>query len=370
MCIDLKQPKTLDFCLRIRAYVPLTVAAIISLLLHLCGFLIMPDRIFEHKDRSKLVQQQSLELTLTHQQDQSPQLNYLEVNPDVPENKPDRADAYSFKDQQAAGESGIDSDSSMPQLAGDRESKKLIQHDGPTQEIRQQPAITNLTKLDQETEIPESKAAQLMPLTSELPALPNILDEPEISSSEAGITNKLPNDQRDPMNDSLDSMTYDLYMPDPGSTVAKNQDSEMQAEDSINRPQPSVRPRLSPEVLVGQQMQTSGGRVRRGTLAIDASFSEFGEYEQQFYSALQAGWYQEIDFFQPIDRASQVVIQFVLQADGMIRDIEVISSNASRIASLLCQNALSKRSPFRVWTREMIETYGEERQMRVSFRYR
>ena len=91
---------------------------------------------------------------------------------------------------------------------------------------------------------------------------------------------------------------------------------------------------------------------------MDASFSEFGEYEQQFYSALQAGWYQEIDFFQPIDTATRVVIQFVLQADGVIRDIEVLSSNASRIASLLCQNALSKRSPFRVWTREMVDTLG------------
>jgi hypothetical protein len=103
---------------------------------------------------------------------------------------------------------------------------------------------------------------------------------------------------------------------------------------------------------------------------MDASFSEFGEYEQQFYSALQAGWYQEIDFFQPIDTATRVVIQFVLQADGVIRDIEVLSSNASRIASLLCQNALSKRSPFRTWTREMVDTFGEERQMRVVFHYR
>ena len=102
-------------------------------------------------------------------------------------------------------------------------------------------------------------------------------------------------------------------------------------------------------------MQSDGGRVRRGTLPwTPASIWWY----DAIYSALQAGWYQEIDFFNPlIPLHGGDSVCFA----GRWRDPGhwVLSSNASRIASLLCQNALSKRSPFRVWTREMVDTFGE-----------
>ena len=82
---------------------------------------------------------------------------------------------------------------------------------------------------------------------------------------------------------------------------------------------PRIRPRLSPELLHGPLMASTGSAARRGTLAIDSTFSEFGEYQQQFYAAIQSGWYQEIDFFQPIDTAARVQIRFTLLANGSIK---------------------------------------------------
>ena len=117
-------------------------------------------------------------------------------------------------------------------------------------------------------------------------------------------------------------------------------------------------------------MRSEGGTNRRGSLAIDATFSEFGEYEQQFYTALQAGWYQEIDFFQPIDTSVRVVVGFRITADGVIHDVEVLHTTAGSIATLICQTALTKRSPFRPWTREMVQVFGEERMLQVVFHYR
>ena len=358
MPLNLTQSKRPEFHHEIRLWSPLTIAVILSFLLHLAGLYILPERLFKFEQPANSAQRAPLELTLPSPQLHSPPQQYAEVNPDVVENKPDRADAYSFKDQQAAGESGIDPDSKMPQTSGELAGQKLLQNERPIQEPAQQSELPNLTQLASQEETFAAKAAEVLPSSAVLPPKPDFLKDPNTQQS-SGVTSN------DPTNDAPNTESLapapkiiELYAPDAHSRPTGDQGSEKQAVDSINRPQPSVRPRLAPELLTGPQMQSEGGRVRRGTLAMDASFSEFGEYEQQFYSALQAGWYQEIDFFQPIDTATRVVIQFVLQADGVIRDIEVLSSNASRLASLLCQNALSKRSPFRLWTREMVDTLG------------
>jgi hypothetical protein len=116
-------------------------------------------------------------------------------------------------------------------------------------------------------------------------------------------------------------------------------------------------------------MQSNSSARRRGALAVDATFSEFGEYERQFYAAVQTGWFQEIDFFQPIDTATQVHVRFTLHADGRVSDVEAVKSNASEIATFICETAISKRSPFRPWTREMVRVFGEERTIRVRFNY-
>lgn len=368
MYLHFKQPKRSEFYGKFRLWTPLTLAAILSLLLHLCGLLILPERIFKFEQPLNPAQQAPLDLTLSSPQVHSPPEQYAEVNPDVAENKPDRADAYSFKDQQAAGESGLDPDSKMPQVHGALEAKKLLQNDHPLQQPAQPSEIAHLIELGPQAETSESIATPDLLPPLKLPSLPDFLKAPE--TSQARGANDLVSDTHTAAQVVPDPKLIELYAPNAHTTVAEDSGTDQTAAHAVDRPQPSVRPRLSPDILAGPQMQSDGGRVRRGTLAMDASFSEFGEYEQQFYSALQAGWYQEIDFFQPIDTATRVVIQFVLQADGVIRDIEVLSSNASRIASLLCQNALSKRSPFRVWTREMVETFGEARQMRVVFHYR
>ena len=74
--------------------------------------------------------------------------------------------------------------------------------------------------------------------------------------------------------------------------------------------------------------------------ALDASFSEFGEYEQQFYSALQVGWYNEVAFYKPLDSGTQVSISFILKSDGSIDSVTVLSSSAGLIATTICESAI------------------------------
>lgn len=158
--------------------------------------------------------------------------------------------------------------------------------------------------------------------------------------------------------------------PKSAEVVAEADTADGAGGASDAKPVPRARPRLNPELITGPLMNSRGSAARRGSLSLDASFSEFGEYEQQFYAALQLGWYQEIEFFQPIDTATSVLVRFVMSADGSIADVQVLQSNASTIATEICTTAISKRSPFRPWTREMIEVFGKQRTLTIRFNYR
>ena len=137
---------------------------------------------------------------------------------------------------------------------------------------------------------------------------------------------------------------------------------------NLEKPQPQATQQQKQEEKQEEKEEEKEGR--RGALAIDATFSEFGEYQQQFYAALQSGWYQEIDFFEPIDTSTRVVVSFRITADGVIDCVEVLHTTASEIATLICQTALTKRSPFRPWTKEMVIVFGQERTLEVVFHYR
>ena len=136
------------------------------------------------------------------------------------------------------------------------------------------------------------------------------------------------------------------------------------------QPQPRARPRLAPELITGPLMRSEGSASRRGSLALDATFSEFGEYQQQFYAAIQTGWYQEIEFFEPIDTATRVHVRFTIHADGRVMNVKAVQTTASEIATFICETAIIKRSPFRPWTKEMVQVFGKQRELNVVFHYR
>ena len=148
---------------------------------------------------------------------------------------------------------------------------------------------------------------------------------------------------------------------------AKGRESDSSAVEA--RPLPRKRPTLPPDLVYGSLMRSKGSADRRGALAIDATFSQFGEYEQQFYLAVQAGWYQEIEFFQPIDTSTRVEVEFRIQSNGIVDEVKILNSTAGEVATWICQLALTKRSPFRPWTEEMVQVFGQERTMKVVFSY-
>lgn len=344
---------------------PSLIALLITLILHVGLFKVVPDELFM-KQSADDFSEKAIELTL--EQPDAETLQYVEANPEAPENKPDRSDNYSFRDQQAADEDPNDSQKDdMPAVAGEEASRKIVQ--GSIDQEERIPPESGVYRFSEGSA--SGQDGSLEPYQATRPVLPTpdfIQQQPEIDEG-PGSSPDFKGSGQEFAREAVDSdAPVELYRTGPegrdGSDSASAADRSAEA-----KPLPRKRVTLPPDLIQGPLMRSKSSASRRGALAIDATFSQFGEYEQQFYAAVQAGWYQEIDFFQPIDTSAYVVVQFRIHADGTIDEVKVLDSTASEIATLICQTALSKRSPFRPWTVEMIKVFGQKRVMQVKFSY-
>lgn len=317
--------------------------------------------------------EEAIELTLLPPEPVTPEeMRYVEANPDAPENEPDPTDQYSFRSQQAANPEESDSPLEAPNVDGEAvDSTKILQ--GAVDPSPPMPSGVYTTKGEGEGNEggqagAHANAAVEPPTPKPAPAF--LQQAPETTDG-TGSTLDAIGQGETPTEQPSEEAQVDLYRPNTPTNpnqVAEQGDGHGGSPEA--KPVPRARPRLSPELIHGPLAKSQGASLRRGAIALDATFSEFGEYEQQFYAALQAGWYQEIEFFQPIDTHSSVRVRFKIQSDGTIVDTEVVSSNASEIATIICETAITKRSPFRPWTKEMVKVFGDERTLTVTFHYR
>ena len=347
-------------------------ALLITLLVHVSVLLLLPPEWLRMQNLQQRADSAQLELALLAAQPPDPaQLRFVEANPQAPENVPDRSDHYSFRNQQAAAPSPSEGLLAAPQIDGEADSQKIVPGaqpaPPPTPGLYAPPAPPGSGD-GADGGAAGARAAAAVPPAPPLPPAPAFIQQQPISATGPGSRLTAPGAAREDLAQADPDAPIQVYQPAAPAPLAERGDGAGGVEAS--RPKPRPRPRLAAELLQGPLMRSRGAVSRRGSLAIDATFSEFGEYQQQFYAALQAGWYQEIEFFQPIDTSTRVLVAFRIQADGSIHDIEVLHSTASEVATIICENALSKRSPFRPWTREMIEVFGTERTLRVVFHYR
>ncbi len=349
-------------------------ALVVAALVHIVLVRVLPERLLmssvltgnDHSDEAFSVEI-DLEQPLTPEQ-----LKFVEANPEAPENEPDRKDQYSFRSQQAADEVPSEDLLNAPRVEGEEDSQKILQ--GALSEPSPlAPGVYSSAVRPGEGEGTDGgklgRTAPVVMAPAPPPPAPDFLKQEPISEEGTGSRLELVGKAKERMEEPSPDAPLEIYQPQATPDVLLPVgDGNGGRPDA--KPMPRTRPRLSPELLHGPLMSSTSSASRRGRLAIDATFSEFGEYEQQFYAALQTGWYQEIDFFQPIDTAAQVLVRFTMHADGSIDDVEAVQSTASKVATVICTSAISKRSPFRPWTKEMVEVFGQERTLNVVFHYK
>jgi hypothetical protein len=108
-----------------------------------------------------------------------------------------------------------------------------------------------------------------------------------------------------------------------------------------------------------------------GMIAIEAKFSEFGDYLQRMYEAIGYQWLLLANQTRrgAAQISSRVVLEFIIYSEGGIENLRVVHSTAGQAATVICKDAIQSRSPFGRWTEEMVRTLGEEQTIRVTFIY-
>ena len=292
---------------------------------------------------------------------------YAEVNPEAVENKPDKSQVYSFQDQQAGDTSMREDNSPVPLINGNEAyASKIVSAEVVSEEAQLSPGIYAKNK---NTTMESDSGKTDLILTHAEVALRSQTNPFEFEENKTGVDVMTFQNEEALIPKTIGQskiipITKNALIATPKSV------SEGSKAPEKTRPIPMVRPKLSAEITKGPTMQSQASANKFGIIALDASFSEFGEYEQQFYSALQVGWYNEVAFYKPLDSGTEVSISFILKSDGSIHSVSVLSSTAGLIATTICESAITKRSPFRPWTQEMIQVFGEQKELKVRFYYR
>ncbi len=132
------------------------------------------------------------------------------------------------------------------------------------------------------------------------------------------------------------------------------------------------RPRASiPSGTAGLLLRNSVGVNRAGAVAIDARFSQYGDYTQRMLEAIQSSWWSIIERsqFEGVQRG-RVTVRFRLHRDGTVTDAVILSNEVTRVMSLACKDAVMAPAPYDIWRADMVALYGESDMVTINFYYR
>jgi hypothetical protein len=361
-------------------YESLLASFFLTLLIHLLAYFTIPKAItaVPGPERERVNEVEYVYQDIEEEPKPETQL-FVEANPDVPTNLPDTTLNIAARDQQAAQEEPTEIViNDTPFLEGEEAlSPKILAGMFPSQsqpviEASQQPMRVQGAE---QSSIPLIEEGVVF-ASPEPPPRPDFIDqEPDAEEGMASLLE--PGEGEDPAEQPADRVPLAINL-NPDSiegSIARNQNSQTQAADAQSQTQPQLpkpRPRLSADILPGPMMKSTSSVPGLGMIAIEAKFSEFGDYLQRMYEAIGYQWLLLANQTRRASAqiASRVVIEFIIFNEGDIENLRVVHSTAGQAATIICKDAVQSRSPFGVWTDEMVRTLGEEQTIRVTFIYR
>ena len=153
--------------------------------------------------------------------------------------------------------------------------------------------------------------------------------------------------------------------PGPGKSAAQPSPAPVPVAANPDRPRASV-----PSGTYGLLLRRPVGVSRAGSIAIDARFSNYGDYTQRMLEAIQSTWWSIIERsrFEGVTRGS-VIVRFRLHRDGTVTDAQILGSEVSRVMSLACKDAVMAPAPYDIWRADMVAMYGESDTVTINFIY-
>jgi outer membrane biosynthesis protein TonB len=153
--------------------------------------------------------------------------------------------------------------------------------------------------------------------------------------------------------------------PGPGKSAAQRSPAPVPVAANPDRPRASV-----PSGTYGLLLRRPVGVNRAGSIAIDARFSNYGDYTQRMLEAIQSSWWSIIERsrFEGLSRGN-VIVRFRLHRDGTVTDAQVLHSEVTRVMTLACKDAVMAPAPYDIWRADMVAMYGESDTVTINFIY-
>lgn len=318
-----------------------------TLVVHAVALALIPAGLF-HLREPAAAEQRPLRVEIVPR-DADELEQFTQTNPAVPENPPDDAPYFSDRNQQAAQPEPDDGDPATATIEGDfpEPTQNLVPGDSqPVPEVVEQSlegGADGLAQLPQQRQIPGFSPSEEEGEGIHVPVAPDV-EQPQ------------------------DETTIHVPVDGSGAAPAEEEGSgqrEPSEEPIVPRPRPVL-----PQFSHGPVGPRHGSAPRVGRVAVDANFSEFGDYIGRMLDVIVRQWHiLAWDSLGTSERGTMVAVSFQLDAQGQIDRVEVHHSTASLTATLICRDAITARQPFGPWTEEMQRVLGEEQTIRIRFYY-
>ena len=361
-----------------------TCSLLLALLVNGLLFFAFPWRIDNTYTPKERKIKKALDIQLVEPEVLPPQSeNYVETNPDVIDNKPDSTDNISDRNQQAAQEEVsaiVDDAEGNPYIekGEEEDSYRVVQRelDAPVLLPEQK------QKVEERKAVPGQQAEDPAEALAAKPKQPEFLkDKPAESEdgvrSQSELMNELlkdvleNEDQATGLVENLDTLGARIEKAQKGETKAQqNGVMPRQAQEGAEKMQP--RPRFVRQGAPGPLLKNAKGVSQSGRMAIDANFSEFGDYLARAFDAIGIKW-NELNRYGEnslAETSSRIRIQFYITKEGMVEDLEVLFCNASETAKWYCIDAIQGNAPYYEWTKDMVKVLGDRQPVTITFIYR
>lgn len=294
--------------LRYTEVFPTVIAFAITVLLHLTLWLVLPS-VFTQRLITLHPVEIKFDPVVVPENRLPPSMRLAEVNVQANRTVPDKSDYIAAKNQTAAQPipEKIKTTSSLPRSAGES---------------------TNAIKVSQ--------------------GRPRAIEESDLSDE----------------SQSAGTPTVGLNGNLPKKNVAETKKSNRN-ESIPDRPRATI-----PSGTMGILLKNNVGVNRAGAIAVDAKFSNYGDYSQRMMEAIQSSWWALIDRarFESVSRGS-VVVRFNLRRDGSVVDAEILRSDVPSVMAFACKDAVMAPAPFDHWREDMVALFGNEQTVTITFHY-
>ena len=297
-----------------------------------------------------------------------PPQQFVEVNPDAPDNPPDETDQFGARNQQLAQEvPDPENREEMPTTEGEEEidSSAIVSgmRSPPLEVVEAPPPMP-------ENEAEESEASE--PVEAAPLAQDPLAGEEELEAeSDEGIGSNIVRLPENPQPDVTERVEGER---DPAQARPDAQGRYYRPDPSRPQPRPQIsQQQVRPTIMAAR----TGGTDRMGVRAHNALRTTYGEYLARVIDVVDAEWNRAIldryqrRFSMPIS-GSKVEVTFVLDKEGKVT-ISKVDGDAGQMWDSVAVEAIAAPARYSEgygkWADDMIAVLGDRQELVFTFFY-